>query len=312
MPRYRFQWNAFPQARLRGLCRDLALDTADPARSLRLAYGARPDSLFVQQAWPFLRDRLLAADRPLRQKVVQDLVALGVGTAPSHPGRTAELDFLRARNTTVRLREVVLNAILDAGARDGGTGAATSPDGQQGKESGTISSSGDRPEAQRSAEAWARWPTGAARFRLPGFGGAALLFRSHIVPGRALEEKDDQLVVDVGLLSPHRLVQYFSRPVGDDFVDGLARHFFQFASDVFPEQSAPTFADPVLGFTLSAMQSTDHDVEIEVTVLEHPGEDVQDPDGINFKTTRAAMVTAAHDVRILDGSSGMSALDGDL
>jgi len=41
------------------------------------------------------------------------------------------------------------------------------------------------------------------------------------------------------------------------------------------------------------MQSTEHDVEIDVSVLEDLGDEIQGPDGINFKTTRAALVSEA-------------------
>ena len=113
MPRSSFHWSAFPESRLRGLCRDLGLDAAEPARTLSRTYGARPDARFVQEAWPFLRERLLAADALLRRRVVGGLVASRVGGQAAPIGRTAELDFLRARNNTGRLREIVLAALMD-------------------------------------------------------------------------------------------------------------------------------------------------------------------------------------------------------
>ncbi len=73
MPRYKFAWTNLPGALLMGLVRDLGLDRADPAESLRTAYGARPDEDFVRDAWPVLLDRWLARNSAARAAVVDGL-----------------------------------------------------------------------------------------------------------------------------------------------------------------------------------------------------------------------------------------------
>ena len=141
-------------------------------------------------------------------------------------------------------------------------------------------------------------------FRLAGQGGAALFLRTFV----SLTSVDGGrpvvgLTVDVGLISPERLVQYRGRPVTDRFVARLGRHLFRGAAETHPELSVESFNDPACGLSISYVGSTAMMVEVDVLVLDDVGGDVQDEDGLNFKTSRAALAAAAHAVRRLEGTS---------
>lgn len=115
MPKYKFNWTNLHDALVRGLCRDLDLDLADPAESLRSYYGARPTDDFVREAWPALQERWLAKDGPSRRAVVDALWTSGLREGEL-PARTAdEMSFLRRRNNAKRLRDVVLDVFIALG-----------------------------------------------------------------------------------------------------------------------------------------------------------------------------------------------------
>lgn len=118
MPKYKFQWTNLPQPTLRRLCGDLGLATSNAAEELRLEYGAPPSQEFVREAWPFLRDAWLSKDRTARQEIVGALYEAGIGGGERPIGRDAELTFLAARNSTARLRDIVLGVLIAAGEVD--------------------------------------------------------------------------------------------------------------------------------------------------------------------------------------------------
>jgi type I restriction enzyme M protein len=113
--RYKFRWTNLDDRLLRGLCRDLDLEVAEPAESLRSYYGARPTDDFVREAWPALRDRWLAKDGPSRRRVVDDLWALGLGDGDQPLNAAEQMSFLRGRNNARRLRDVVLDVFVLVG-----------------------------------------------------------------------------------------------------------------------------------------------------------------------------------------------------
>ncbi len=120
MPRYKFTWANFDDRVLRGLCQDLDLDTDDPAKSLRQAFGARPKEEFVRQTWPYLRERWLGRDGSARRYVVGSLweSGLGRGDGERPTGKAAEMEYLRARNNAEGLRTTVWSAFLWWGEGD--------------------------------------------------------------------------------------------------------------------------------------------------------------------------------------------------
>jgi type I restriction enzyme M protein len=115
VPRYKFRWTNLDASMLRGLCRDLDLEVADPAESLRSWYGARPTDDFVRDAWPALLDRWLAKDRLSRQAIVDALWALGLREGEPPANAAEEMSFLRRRNNAKRLRDIVLDVFVALG-----------------------------------------------------------------------------------------------------------------------------------------------------------------------------------------------------
>lgn len=140
-------------------------------------------------------------------------------------------------------------------------------------------------------------------FRLPGYGGAALFLRSHVVPPRTLGTDGQSLAFDIGFLSPDRFTWYLALPAGDDFVERLATFLFRAAADFHPENSLPTFSDRDMGLTISVRTSTDSQVELEVTLIEEAGAPVDESDGINFETSRVVLASSAQAVSVLVGGS---------
>lgn len=149
------------------------------------------------------------------------------------------------------------------------------------------------------------WSLPLGLFRLAGQGGAALFLSAFV----SLMAEDDQrpvvgLAVDVGLLSPDRLVQYRGRPVADGFIARLERHLLRGAAETHPELTVESFSDPASGLSISYVGSTPMMVEVDVVILDDVGADVRDEDGLNFQTSRAALAAAAHAACRLDGAGG--------
>jgi len=108
------------------------------------------------------------------------------------------------------------------------------------------------------------------------------------------------LVLDIGLLDPHRYVQFRARPCSLGSLERLSEFLFAAACEQHPEQTLADFNDGRLGLGLSIVQSTEFEVTIEVLVVEDVGADVIEHDGLNFQTTRAALVSAAQRALTLD------------
>jgi hypothetical protein len=138
-----------------------------------------------------------------------------------------------------------------------------------------------------------------ARFRLAGFGGAALGLRSVVVPDDA-QSAGARLSLDVELLSPIKSDHYFARPVSDGLIDRLSALFLAAASDWHPELSVPSVSDACMGLELSVTHSDEVRVNIVLRIIEDLEADVRDFGGLDFETSRAALAQAARDVRVLD------------
>ncbi len=115
MAESRLTWAKLPPNLLRGVCEDLGLAGADPARALLLSYGPRPNDMFVRDAWPSLRDRWLTEDSGARRHVVSELWQRGLGPDEEPATPVAEMAFLRSRNNAQGLRAVVLAVLTAAG-----------------------------------------------------------------------------------------------------------------------------------------------------------------------------------------------------
>lgn len=141
-----------------------------------------------------------------------------------------------------------------------------------------------------------------ARFRLPGYGGAAVFLRSQILPASAFDTDGPSPAFDVMLLSPQYHAWYLSRPASPGFVDRLAGFLFAAANDFHPEVTVASIEDEGLGLALSVVSSTDDRVGLEITVVEDLDAEVAQYDGLDFETSRATLAACAQSVRCLDGS----------
>jgi hypothetical protein len=141
-----------------------------------------------------------------------------------------------------------------------------------------------------------------AEFRLPGFDGAAFTLRTLAIPSTSPDQGRDQLAFDVGLLSPDRKVEYLMRPANPGFINRLAKFLWASANEFHPEQSVPSVSDESIGLTIAVVSSTDFRIELQITLIQELGANVQEFDLLNFETSRLALTTASRNVRALDGS----------
>lgn len=107
MPRYRFSWDHIDEDVLRPLALAAGGDGAQPRRTLRDRYGARPKDDFVRDLWPQLRDTWLATDDIARIDVVEQLRTAGLGREPADGN---DMTYLRSLRNTATLRRIVLAA----------------------------------------------------------------------------------------------------------------------------------------------------------------------------------------------------------
>ncbi len=161
-----------------------------------------------------------------------------------------------------------------------------------------------------------------ALIRLPGFGGAAVLLRSAVVravdPVTGSPAAQAVLGYDVGLLSPLSHFEYRARPAAPFFADRLSAFLLGAAGDVQPESSVEPLVDDAMGLRIRVVSSDDEKVGLLVAVDRRDGDPDIGPDsdavgtdgdgsgseGLDFETSRAALVKAAHDARFLDHSGG--------
>lgn len=161
-----------------------------------------------------------------------------------------------------------------------------------------------------------------ALFRLPGFGGAAVLIRSAVVravdPVTGSPAAQAVLGFDVGLLSPLSHCEYRARPAAPFFADRLSAFLLGAAGDVQPEASVAPLVDDAMGLRIRVVSSDDEKVGLLVAVDRRDGDPDIGPDsdaagtdgddsgseGLDFESSRAALVKAAHDARFLDHTGG--------
>jgi len=112
----RFSWSALPSPLVRALARDLDLEMRDVPGALRRTFGVSPREEFVRGAWTVLRDVWLANDHAARRAVIERLTAAGLG-ARSVLGESqeSELAYLNTCRNTPRLRQAVLEVLVDTG-----------------------------------------------------------------------------------------------------------------------------------------------------------------------------------------------------
>lgn len=138
-----------------------------------------------------------------------------------------------------------------------------------------------------------------ARFRLAGFGGAAMFLRCTVVLPVS-GDNQPVLGLDIGLLSDVDFVQMLARPTAPGFSQHLSDFFLAAASSQAPEGLEP-FVEPISTLRCTVTGGRLDAVELEVEILHDPGEPDGQSSGIGFLTSRAALAQAAFDVRSLEG-----------
>jgi len=100
--------------------------------------------------------------------------------------------------------------------------------------------------------------------------------------------------VDVSLTTPTYSSTYRRKPVGTDFCQRFRQFLWNAASDFTPQHLAP-FEDGFAGMSIRVLDSSDLTVTLEVQVVTDEDEGGDDVDGLNFETSRAALITASED-----------------
>lgn len=129
--------------------------------------------------------------------------------------------------------------------------------------------------------------------RIPGIGGAAL-FVSVAPSPAAMEAGLGVMGVDIRVMTPKYAAVYRRRPVETGFSADLARFLWVAASELTPERLDP-FEDQQAGLSIRVIASTNFTVTLEVEVIAHENEDGDEIDGLNFETSRAALITASQE-----------------
>ncbi len=137
--------------------------------------------------------------------------------------------------------------------------------------------------------------------RVPGYGGAAVFIDCHLAPGSLVGSDAPELVFDVGFLSPEVFLQYFHRRADPELASLLGDFFLRAAGDFYPEQSLPTLTDERMGLQLSVQSSSEDRVTIDASIIPDMAAAVTEPEGVNFETSRAALVSCAHAAARLAG-----------
>jgi type I restriction enzyme M protein len=150
---------------LKRLVRDLQLDGSDPAKALVSRYGSLPTDDFVSDAWDSLRERWLGHDGEALEAVVEDLWQRSRDGYRLPSTAKDRLEWLRGRNKSPRLREVVLGHFLAAGGGYVGVPTPRTPEkGELTRSTVNLGSGGPGSQAPGSTQAG---KSGAAPGRPP-------------------------------------------------------------------------------------------------------------------------------------------------
>ena len=126
-------------------------------------------------------------------------------------------------------------------------------------------------------------------------GGAGAAFALLWVPDLSVPAgARDSYLMDVELLSPHRLVRFLARAVSRSFLEGLAECWMRCAHEAHPEHTVATVEDVAAGLAFVTVASTPFSVTVEVVVIPDLEADVYEQDGISFDVSRTSLIDAAH------------------
>lgn len=147
--------------------------------------------------------------------------------------------------------------------------------------------------------------------RLPGFGGAALFLQAAPRPARGSGTPDAGAVwgLDITFISPETRRAYVGRACDESLAASLSTFLLSAAADWHPETSVTPISDESLGLHAAVIASTPNDVTIEVKVIDDLDADAPDWDGLDFRTSRAALAQVAWEARQLFGGPGAPAAE---
>ena len=167
-----------------------------------------------------------------------------------------------------------------------------------------------KAELREETFSWTRLPVSApideglpTYIRIPGYGGAALTLAAGSGCAGWQDLQSTRCIVDLGVVDPTRHVRYLARPCSPDALSRLADFLLAAAGEHHPEATLPSYQDLSLGLGLAVVQSDATSIELDVVVAGTPGEDLLDPDFLNFRTSRAAAVAAAQQAAALAARS---------
>lgn len=144
--------------------------------------------------------------------------------------------------------------------------------------------------------------------RIPGIGGAALILSATPSPA-AMAAGLSPMGVDIRLVTPTYEAVYRRRPVQPGFCQRLQRFLWSAASEFTPQHLSP-FEDDQAGLSIRVLASTDFVITFEVEVVAHENENGDEIDGVNFETSRAAVITASEQVEGLANREDEGILGG--
>lgn len=133
-------------------------------------------------------------------------------------------------------------------------------------------------------------------FRLAGFGGALVILRSGVTAQGP--------TLDVGFLSPTDYVWFLRTPMSVGLSQRLATFFFDCANEMRPEESVEPVRDARSGLDVQVLSSSDGRVELQIQVVDDDDQESEDIGGLNFETSRVALVQAAAEVLVLENVRG--------
>lgn len=144
--------------------------------------------------------------------------------------------------------------------------------------------------------------------RLAGYGGAAILVRSVVVPAavNASGPEPVSVVFDFTLHSPESESSYYLRPAAADFLARFADFCLAAASAESPEASLQPMRDAMAGFEVTLISSDPTRVGLLVRVSRELDATPIDWDAMDFETSRAALAQASLDARTLLGDDAWS------
>lgn len=127
--------------------------------------------------------------------------------------------------------------------------------------------------------------------RLLSMDGAAFA----LIPVPVLD-MGDNVLLDVELLSPDRLVRYLARTFAPTSIALLREFWMKAAKDTHPELTVPSFEENEAQLAISVLDSTATVVTLEFTIVSDLTSDLPGHDGPAFDVSRSDLIGAAFEI----------------